>query len=33
VCWFGPLELEFLLPFIDLSMISSQKTPGGTGRH
>jgi hypothetical protein len=27
------LELKFLLSFIDLSMISSQKTPGGTGRH
>jgi hypothetical protein len=25
--------LEVLLPFIDLSMISSQNTPGGTGKH
>jgi hypothetical protein len=33
VCWFGPPELEFFLPFIDISMISSQKTHGGTGRH
>jgi hypothetical protein len=32
-CWFGSLELEFLLPFIDISTISSQKTPGGRGRH
>jgi hypothetical protein len=32
-CWFGSPKLEVLLPFIDLSMISSQKTPGGTGRH
>jgi hypothetical protein len=33
VCWPCLLELKFLLSFIDLSMISSQKTPGGTGRH
>jgi hypothetical protein len=33
VCWFGPLELKCVFPFIDLSMISSQKTHGGTGRH
>jgi hypothetical protein len=32
-CWLGFPKLEFLLPFIDLSMISSQKTHGGTGRH
>jgi hypothetical protein len=32
-CWLGSPELEFLLSFIDLSMISSQKTPGGTERH
>jgi hypothetical protein len=32
-CWLSSPELEFLPPFIDLSMISSQKTPGGTGRH
>jgi hypothetical protein len=32
-CWLGSPELEFLLPFIDISMISPQKTPGGTGRH
>jgi hypothetical protein len=25
--------LKVLLPFIDLSMISSQNTPGGTGKH
>jgi hypothetical protein len=25
--------LKGLLPFIDLSMISSQNTPGGTGKH
>jgi hypothetical protein len=33
VCWPGFPELGFFLSFIDLSMISSQKTPGGTGRH
>jgi hypothetical protein len=27
------LELEILLSFIDLSIISSKKTPGGIGRH
>jgi hypothetical protein len=27
------LELKVLLSFIDLSIISSQKTPGGIGRH
>jgi hypothetical protein len=32
-CWLGSSKLEFLLPFIDLSMISSQNTPGGMGRH
>jgi hypothetical protein len=32
-CWLGSPELKILPPFIDLSMISSQKTPGGTGRH
>jgi hypothetical protein len=32
-CWLGSSELEFLLPFIDLSMISSQKTPSGMGKH
>jgi hypothetical protein len=32
-CWFSSPELKVFLPFIDLSMISSQKTPGGTGRH
>jgi hypothetical protein len=26
-------ELEVLLSFINLSMISSQNTPGGTGKH
>jgi hypothetical protein len=26
-------RLKVLLPFIDLSMISSQNTPGGTGKH
>jgi hypothetical protein len=31
--WFNSPELEFLLPFIDLSMISSQNTPGGMGKH
>jgi hypothetical protein len=29
VCCFYLLELEVLLSFIDLSIISSQKTPGG----
>jgi hypothetical protein len=29
----GSPEVDFLLFFIDLSMISSQKTPGGIGRH
>jgi hypothetical protein len=33
VCWPGLLELEFLFSFIDLLTISSQNTPGGTGRH
>jgi hypothetical protein len=32
-CWFGSPRVELLLLFIDLSMISSQKTPGGIGRH
>jgi hypothetical protein len=32
-CWLSSLELKIFPPFIDLSMISSQKTPGGTGRH
>jgi hypothetical protein len=31
--WFNSPKLEVLLPFIDLSMISSQNTPGGTGKH
>jgi hypothetical protein len=33
VCLPCLLELEVLLSFIDLSMISSQKTPGGTSKH
>jgi hypothetical protein len=33
VCWPGLLELEFLLSFIDLSTIYSQKTPGDMGRY
>jgi hypothetical protein len=33
VCWPCLLEVEFLLSFIDLSIISSKKTPGGTGKH
>jgi hypothetical protein len=32
-CWPGSPVVEVLLCFIDLSMISSQKTPGGIGRH
>jgi hypothetical protein len=32
-CWLTSPGLEVLLPFIDLSTISSQKTPGGMGRH
>jgi hypothetical protein len=32
-CWVGSSEVEFLLFFIDISMISSQRTPGGIGRH
>jgi hypothetical protein len=32
-CWLGSPVVEVLLCFIDLSMISSQKTPGGMGRH
>jgi hypothetical protein len=31
--WFNSPAIEVLLPFIDLSMISSQNTPGGTGKH
>jgi hypothetical protein len=31
--WLGSAVVELLLFFIDLSMISSQKTPGGIGRH
>jgi hypothetical protein len=33
VCCFYLLELEDLVSLIDRSTISSQKTPGGTGRH
>jgi hypothetical protein len=33
VLYFCLLEFEVLLSFIDLSMISSQKTPIGIGRH
>jgi hypothetical protein len=32
-CWPCSSVAEVLLLFIDLSMISSQKTPCGTGRH
>jgi hypothetical protein len=32
-CWLGSPVVKVLLCFIDLSMISSQKTPGGIGRH
>jgi hypothetical protein len=32
-CWPCSSVVKVLLFFIDLSMISSQKTPGGTGRH
>jgi hypothetical protein len=31
--WLGSPGVELLLFFIDLSMISSHTTPGGTGRH
>jgi hypothetical protein len=31
--WFNSPGLEVLLPFIDLSTISSQNTPGGMGKH
>jgi hypothetical protein len=31
--WFNSPGLKVLLPFIDLSMISSQNTPGGMGKH
>jgi hypothetical protein len=31
-CWLGSHVVEVLLCFINLSMISSQKTPGGIGR-
>jgi hypothetical protein len=31
--WFNSPKLEVLLPFIDLSMISSQNTSGGMGKH
>jgi hypothetical protein len=31
--WLGSPSVELLLLFIDLSMISSQKTPGGIGRN
>jgi hypothetical protein len=30
-CWLGSPVVKLLLFFIDLSMISSQKTPGGIG--
>jgi hypothetical protein len=33
VFWLCLLEPEVLLSFIDLSIIYSQKTPGGTRRH
>jgi hypothetical protein len=29
--WFNSPGLEVFLPFLDLSMISSQNTPGGMG--
>jgi hypothetical protein len=32
-CWPCSSVVEVLLLFIDLSMISSQKTPCGTGKH
>jgi hypothetical protein len=32
-CWPCSSVVEVLLFFIDLSMISSQKTPCGTGKH
>jgi hypothetical protein len=32
-CWAYSSVVEVLLLFIDLSMISSQKTPCGTGKH
>jgi hypothetical protein len=32
-CWPCSSVVDVLLFFIDLSMISSQKTPGGIGRH
>jgi hypothetical protein len=32
-CWPCSSVVEGLIFFIDLSMISSQKTPGGIGRH
>jgi hypothetical protein len=32
-CWLGSPIVKVLLCFIDLSMISSQKTPGSIGRH
>jgi hypothetical protein len=32
-CWLGSPSVELLLLFIDLLMISSQKTPDGIGRH
>jgi hypothetical protein len=31
--WLGSPDVELLLFFIDLSIISSQKTPCGIGRH
>jgi hypothetical protein len=33
VCWPILLKFEFSFSFIDLLMISSEKTLGGTGRH